>query len=456
MLFDFWSALTLAEHHAQATKAERNDDLAQMRNAQRSFAVLAQSCAENYQCQWLLLSAEIERVAGEHHIAQDLFERAISYADESRMVQHQALANELYGNFWLRRGNRKIGLLHLREAHARYARWGADAKARHLAERHSELLEIGPRVTTEIGSARETLDLATIGKAAHAVSLSIGLNTFLKELLRIAIENAGARKGVLIEERAGKLFAVVHGTAEADAVSLLEDAAIGPAGTWCSPAVVNYVYRTKAGVVIAEAAADGRFAHDTYVVAHQPRSILCLPVMHQGKLGAILYLENDLTGDAFSPARIQAIEILSSQAAISLENARLFDGMKQEVAERQRAEVALNQTLAELEQLKSQLEEENVYLRREMIANISHDLRTPITLMQGYLDTLLLKGKTLDAGEQRTYLEVAARQSRHLGAMVGELIEFAKLDFSGYQLNREPVHLGELAQDVMQMFQLAA
>ncbi|MFM9884817.1 MAG: ATP-binding protein, partial [Burkholderiales bacterium] len=406
----------------------------------------------------LLLSAAIERVAGDQYAAEGFFERAVSYADETHMVQHQALANELYGNFWLQRGNRKIASLYLREAREHYVRWGAHAKARSLTERHSELLAVAsPGAAQSVPqSPPETLDLLTIVKAAHAVTLNIELEEFLKQLLTIAIENAGARKGVLIEERERRLFAVVHGTDDAGDVAFLQDAAIGPETPWCSSAVVNYVHRTMAGVVIAEANADGRFAQDAYIDANHSRSILCLPVMHQGRLGAILYLENDLTSDAFSPARIQAIEILSSQAAISLENARLFEGMKQEIAERQRAEAALKQTLAELEQLKSQLEEENVYLRREMIANISHDLRTPITLMQGYLDTLLLKGKTLDAGEQRTYLEVAARQSRHLGAMVGELIELAKLDFSGYQINREPVHLGELAQDVLQMFQLAA
>ncbi|MFN0303966.1 MAG: sensor histidine kinase [Burkholderiales bacterium] len=384
VLFDFWSALTLAANYARASESERADNLAQMESARRSFEVLARSCPENFLCQSVLLSAEIERVAGDLYGTEGLYERAISYANEANMVQHQALASELYGNFWLRRGNRKIASLYLRQAQEHYLRWGASAKARQLGERHGDLLEVVPRVTNE------------------------------------------------------------------------PVAAIGPETPWCSSAVVNYVYRTKGSVVIAAANADGRFAHDAYIVANHLRSILCLPVIHQGKLGAILYLENDLTSDAFSPERIKTIEILSAQAAISPENARLFDRMRQEIVDRRRVEVALSQTLAELEQLKSQLEEENVYLRREMIANISHDLRTPITLMQGYLDTLLLKGKTLDAGEQRTYLEVAARQSRHLGAMVGELIELAKLDFSGYQLNREPVHLGELAQDVMQMFQLAA
>jgi predicted ATPase/signal transduction histidine kinase len=463
VLFDFWSGLTLAAHYGQASASEREDDLRQMQDAQRSFAVLARSCPENFLCQSLLLSAEIERVTGHDFAAEGLFEQAIGYANDTGMVQHQALAKELYGGFWLGRGNRKIASLYLREARAHYASWGADAKVRALTERHGELLDVtvvdvSDRQVLEspVDSRRETLDLSTIVKAAHAVTRNIELEAFLKELLRITIENAGARQGVLIEERDGRLFVVAHRMAEGGDNAVLPDVAIDADAPKCSSAVVNYVYRTKAKVVVAEATADGRFAQDPYVLKHRPRSILCLPVMHQGKLGAILYLENDLTGDAFSPVRIEAIEIISAQAAISLENARLFEGMRRENAERRRVEAALKQTLDEIEQLKNRLQEENVYLRREMIANISHDLRTPVTLMQGYLDTLLLKEKTLGAAERRGFLEVAARQSRHLGAMVGELIELAKLDFSGYQINREPVHLGELAQDVVQMFQLAA
>ena len=230
VLFQFWSALALAENYTQASEAERGDDLAQMQDARRAFEVLARSCPENFLCKSLLLSAEIERVTGDQYAAEGSFERAISYANETNMVQHQAIANELYGAFWLRRGNRKIAAVYMREAHEHYARWGAGAKARHLAERYRELLEFLQSAPNEPVPAigRETLDLSTIIKAAHAVSRNIELEEFLKELLRIAIENAGARKGALIEERDGRLFAVAHGTADAGDVAFLQDTAIGP------------------------------------------------------------------------------------------------------------------------------------------------------------------------------------------------------------------------------------
>jgi len=123
---------------------------------------------------------------------------------------------------------------------------------------------------------------------------------------------------------------------------------------------------------------------------------------------------------------------------------------------RVKAEESLRQALAEVESLKTRLQEENVYLRRELIANVSHDLRSPLASLQGYLEMLLLKGESLKPEKRRAYLEIAARQSEHLGTLIAELFELAKLDFKGYQINPEPVHLGELAHDLLQKFQLAA
>jgi len=274
-------------------------------------------------------------------------------------------------------------------------------------------------------------------------------------MLKIAIENAGATRGVLIEERQGELFIAAEGTADADEVVLLRDTPLASGAPLCSSAVVNYVHRTQAGLVIADAVQDERFAQDGYVASMRPRSILCLPIVHQGKLGAILYLENNLTQDAFTPERIEVMRIISAQAAISLENARLFDLKKQENEQRQRAEDALKLALAEVEQLKNQLLEENVYLRGDLIANVSHDLRTPLALLRGYLETLLMKEDSLTAKRRRTYLEIAARQSKHLSTLVSELFELARLDFKGFQISPETFQLGELAQDVLKKFELA-
>src|SRR5262245_50515300 len=94
-----------------------------------------------------------------------------------------------------------------------------------------------------------------------------------------------------------------------------------------SVAVVNYVARTHESVVLNDAARKGPFTADSYIVVHQPHSILCAPLLNQGNLNGILYLENNLASDAFTPDRLELLQLLSAQAAISIENARLYAGL---------------------------------------------------------------------------------------------------------------------------------
>jgi transcriptional regulator with GAF, ATPase, and Fis domain len=130
--------------------------------------------------------------------------------------------------------------------------------------------------------------------------------------------------------------------------------------------VVRYVRRTAQDVVVDNASADERFSADPYVDRVGARSLLCVPVSHQGRTTGILYLENNLTTHAFTPHRVEMMRVLAAQAAISLENARLYDGLKTEVARRSQAEASLREALAELEVLKDRLEAENVYLQEEI------------------------------------------------------------------------------------------
>lgn len=614
VLFDVWGSLTLAANLDHAADGdERSDWLALMRAAQASLAVLARSCAVNFRCHALLLDAELERIAGRQDAALDRYEQAIAQADDAGSVQQQALANELFARFWLGRGNRGIAALYLRAALTQYRAWGAQAKVRSMQARHGDLL--GRAVTPRNAAPLESLDLATIVKAAHAIAETSDLDRLLERLLQIAIENAGARRGVLIEESDGELQLVAEGLSDGSPVTLLHGASLREEPVRCSRAVVDYVWRTRASLVIDDATADDRFAGDAYVAATRLKSVLCLPIVHQGEFSAMLYLENDLARDAFDPQRIELIQVLMAQGSISLANARLAHRMRREMSERQRAEDTLRaiesgtaavtgadffralvrnlahalgvryafvaecseratgvaprarmrafwkgdrfgseleyetrgtpcwevlegktchfardvqalfpddqslawwdaksylgmpllgssgevighmaildsrslvdasvatsvmslsagragaelerlkaaegqqRALAEVEVLKNRLQEENIYLRRELIANVSHDLRSPLASLRGYLETLLLKEQALSKAERRSYLEIALRQSQHLQTLISELFELARLDFEGYRIDAEPVQLAELARDVAQKLGLAA
>ncbi|MCG3159003.1 MAG: Anaerobic nitric oxide reductase transcription regulator NorR [bacterium] len=384
-----YHGLTLAALHDSAGAAERQAYAAKLADLLAQMQHWAEHCPENFRHQALLLAAEWARICSRPEEAITCYEQAIQAAHEQGILQHEALAHELYGKFWLARKQDRIARSCLLAAHQCYRQWGALAKVEHLEQRYPQLLaqaadghsSAGDWQATQltIGRRPESLDLEAVIKASHVISGEITLARLLEKLMRIVMENAGAQKAILMLEKEGNLVI------EAEAVLAQKDsmpAAAAPAGrdeevivrrslpAETSPAlaqtIINYVRRTRESVVLANAAGDSRFAHDPYLAQHQTRSLFCLPVLQQSKLTGILYLENNLTTGAFTPDRIAVTQMLSAQAAIALQNAGLYEEMKQEVAERQRAEAALRAALAEVEQLKNRLQAENVYLQEEI------------------------------------------------------------------------------------------
>ena len=135
--------------------------------------------------------------------------------------------------------------------------------------------------------------------------------------------------------------------------------------------MVRYVSRTYETVVLGDAGQSDRFTGDPYIAREKPKSILCTPILHQGKPVAILYLENNRIQNAFVEDRLTAVQLISSQAAAALENARLHEDLKQEVGVRRQAEGELRRALSEVAELKDQFQAETVYLREELQS--SHD-----------------------------------------------------------------------------------
>lgn len=337
VLFDFWNGLTLAANYADATVEERKAYLEEMEKAQRSLAVLAENCPENFLCQSLLLSAEIERISGRPLAAINFYERAINYAEDTGMIQHQALANELYAQFWRERNQAKAASIFIAHARSAYARWGAAAKVKHLDSAYKPSRATDSAGMPAIASSVAAIDLTTVIKAAQAISGEIVLEKLLQKLMRIAVENAGAVMGSLVLEKNGQWTVEAQCLAAEDEVTVLRGIPL-ESSQQLSAAMINYVRRYGEPLVIDDAENDGRFANDPYVVRTRPKSILCIPILSQTKTVGILYLENNLAREAFTPDRIVVMQILASQIAISIENAHLYVDMKQEIAERKRAE----------------------------------------------------------------------------------------------------------------------
>src|SRR5216684_3195440 len=254
-----------------------------------------------------------------------LYEHAIQSARDHGFVQNEGVAHELAAGFYLGRGSTTAARAHLEDARNCFARWGALGKVQQLDQRYPRLREkTAPSPpTATIGTPVEQLDVGTVLKAAQAVSGEIVLGELIETLLRIAVEHAGAERGLLLLFQGDEPRIVAEATTGRDQVEVtLRQTAVSPAELPVS--MLHYVMRTRQSVILDDALAQNPFSADEYICQKVARSVLCLPLVKQSKLIGVLYLENKLAAHVFTPARISVLELLASQAAISLENAHLY------------------------------------------------------------------------------------------------------------------------------------
>ncbi|MBY5897789.1 trifunctional serine/threonine-protein kinase/ATP-binding protein/sensor histidine kinase [Rhizobium ruizarguesonis] len=291
----------------------------------RQLQIYAKNCPENFENRAALVGAEIARLEGREIDAVRLYEQAIRSARANGFVHHEALAYELAARFYAQGGFEDFARLYLRNARGCYRRWGADGKVRQLDQLYPDLRgeERVPSPTSTIGAPVEQLDLATVIKISQAVSGEIVLQKLIDTVLRTAVEQAGAERGLLILSRGGESRITAEATTggETVVVQMCDEIATGTA---LPQSLLHYVLRTSESVVLDDAIAQNPFSADPYICQHRTRSILCVPLLNQGQLAGVLYLENNLAPRVFAPARIAVLKLLASQAAISLENTRLY------------------------------------------------------------------------------------------------------------------------------------
>ncbi|MBV8224802.1 MAG: PAS domain S-box protein, partial [Verrucomicrobia bacterium] len=293
----------------------------------------AENCPENFESRAALVGAEIARVESRALDAERLYEQAIRSAQANGFVHNEALSNELAARFYRARGFDTIAHTYLRKARYCYLRWGANGKVQQLDELHPQLREEegAPGSTSTIGAPVEHLDLSTVIKVSQAVSGEMVLEKLIDTLMRTAVEHAGAQRGLLILPQVNEQWIEAEATTRGDTivVRLLE----APVADAALPAsIVHFVARTHESVILDDAAVQNPFSGDAYFRQQHARSILCLPLINQRKLIGVLYLENNLATHVFTPTRIAVLKLLASQAAISLENTRLYRDLEEREA----------------------------------------------------------------------------------------------------------------------------
>jgi PAS domain S-box-containing protein len=327
----FYSALARAALHESARPDERREHFESLTAHHRQLEVWAEHCPANFATRAALVGAEIARIEDRDLDAMHLYEKAIRSARDNGFLHNEALANELMGHFCFQRGLETSAHGHFRNAWKGYARWRADGKVRQLERRHPwltavELPSTGPTALTD-----QNLDVTSVVSASQAVSREIVLPKLVETLMTIALENAGADRGLLILRQDDIDSIEAEAYIRGGKIEVLLQRAPVSADS-CAEALVRYVIRTQQNVIVDDVFKRDIFLDDDYLKHHQVRSILGMPLVLQGKFVGVLYLENSLTAHAFTSKRIAVLELLAAQAAISLENTRLYSAVQEREA----------------------------------------------------------------------------------------------------------------------------
>jgi predicted ATPase/predicted signal transduction protein with EAL and GGDEF domain len=343
-------ALTLAALLPTAAAGEREEFRAQLAACEAEFAGWSSTCPENFRHAHLLVCAERARVDGQATEAMHLYDQALAAAGEQGFLNIEALTAELAARFWFEAGKRDFGSLYLDRAIHVCERWGAQNRIAALRQRFGlrgrAAADTSGSTSRGAGERGDALDLTTLLKASQVLSGEIVLESLLAKLLEIILENAGGDRAVLVLHDQGRpLIQGVRDSLAGETRLLMGESLYG--SRLLSEGIANYVIRTRETLVLAEPAHSGRFRQDAYVVERRPRSVLCAPIQHKSRLTGLIYLENNQIAGAFTAERLEALNVLMLQIAVSIENAMLYALREHQTRSIEQANAALKREIAE-------------------------------------------------------------------------------------------------------------
>jgi predicted ATPase/signal transduction histidine kinase/ActR/RegA family two-component response regulator len=431
--YNVWHSLAILA----ALPAEPERARALLEQVERNQALLGSWAArvpENFGHPYTLVEAERARARGDVPAAMALYDQAIERAGAGGHLREEAIASERAASFYAGLGREKIARTYLEDAYHAYRRWGAQAKvlrleAQHpwLVRRRSVALESSSASTPSSSSASHMLDVESVVRASQAISSHLVLGELLAELMKIIAENAGAERGYLLLARGDGLAIEAEGHAGSRRYRALPSLALAQHGDALALAAVSYVARTRKSLVLRNAAEEEPYAQDPYVRAHRPRSLLCAPIARPDALVGVIYLENNLAVDAFTPTRVEIVQMLASQAAISIENARLLETLRASKEEAERARADAERAREEAERASR--------AKSEFLASVNHELRTPMNGIIGMIELLL--GTGLD-DEQSDFLATARTSAEQLMRIIRDTLDVSRIEAG--RLDLEPIH----------------
>ncbi len=333
-MFHFYDSLVRLAGYKDAGPDEQARISEKVSDNQEKMKKWAHHCPMNNLHKWYLVEAERARVSGNEGDARIFYDKAIALAQENEYLNEEALSCELAGHYYLEIKIPHTARYYLQDAYHAYQRWGAEAKVRELGEKFPFLLSAGKaaqitdRTITKSGTViKSFLDTDSILKASQTLSSEIELGYLLEKIMNIVIENAGAEKGVFIETENNRM--IIQAEAEVGKVFNILKAVPAEEYGNLPFSIIRYVARTRQHLVSDKISQDPAYLSDPYIQKHRTKSVICFPILNKGNLTGIIYLENNLTIGAFTQNRLQILNLLSGQAAISLENAKLVNHLRE-------------------------------------------------------------------------------------------------------------------------------
>ncbi|MBS4220711.1 AAA family ATPase [Bacillus sp. FJAT-49711] len=439
--YNFYKGLWLAKLYKDATIKNKMVIRKQLKKQLSLWRRWSKHSPVNYEHKYYLIKAEEARIKKDFTKAAEYYDQSILLAQKNGFIQDTAIANECAGSFYFSRSLPFVAKAYLTQAVLAYENWGAVRRSNLLRNEYQNLLKEGYADKVE-NTVNLSVDLATMMKAAQALSGEIVLEKLLARLMNIVLENSGAQKMIMFLKMEERLKPVASGTVDKIMTFVEEEIIEYPIN------MIYYVEKSLEPVVLSNGDVGGMFKHDPYMKKYQPKSVLCFPILHQGKLIGTLFLENNIMTHAFTKERIEILNILSTQAAISLENALLYRNLEGKVKER----------TAQLEFAYKDLEKANLDLaqseemRRKFLSNISHDLRSPITSVQGYIEAII-EGVITKEEDKELYLERSHQRLLMLNRMIEDLFELTKLESRGMSLHFEYVPSDQLFKHLWRQFE---
>lgn len=466
-IFYFYETLSLLATYPASGKAEQRAILRKVSTNQRRLKKWARHAPMNCLHKYHLLCAERARVLQQPEKARGHYDNAIALAAKHEYRNDEALSLELTARFYFEQDNPRLAAFYLREAYHAYQHWGATAKLHALEVQYPQFFVstntappvLSAHITTPhfstTASRRGTvgaLDYISLTKAFQSLSGEILLDKLLVKLMQVVIENAGAQKGYLILRKRRPTQSAEPASLAPTPVSQLwvieAEAVVNqktitvlqsqPITEELLPlALIHYVANTQTRVALHAAAHEGPFVHTLYIETQRPQSILCLPLVNQGQLVGMLYLENALTQGAFTPERIEVLDLLAVQAAVSIENAYLYAHLEEVVTERttelSQANRALQSEISERKQVEETLRQQTLELaarNEELDAfahTVAHDLKNPLTIVVGYGELLYNRIHRLKTEDRTYYLKVLVQNAHRMTRIINELLLLASV-----------------------------